>query len=464
MDLLAVLRLTAALAARAPVGRHAAAFEASCRPRRDRGSAAEPTDHPADSNPRSSRTCAAGVALVIAGAPGVAWANAGIPPLSYSLTVTVLLLIPVIAIEAVVLRRALALSVLRAVTLTTVANVLSTLAGIMVVFASFFVPLMVTRGARADLLTLLGFVPLFFVSWWVEAGFARWRLRDRAATDVRRAVSRANLASYGVLALLVTVRLVGHLAGWPCVSPLLQDCYPTAVEAMREGNFAEANRLIRPGPELNLRGGPFGDTALHVAARHGAVESVRLLLESGADVHPRNGFGETPLLSAASARENHRIVKLLLDHGAAVGDRDRRGRTTLHWAAYHGDALSVAVLLEKGADVGAVDEKGYTALHDQATGRNGEVARQLIRKGADVNMRSARGDTPLHLAAYISDNGAAVRLLLEAGADASAKGARGLTPLDLATRAELSDEAKPRFAEAVKALIEHGAAKSSGNR
>lgn len=90
----------------------------------------------------------------------------------------------------------------------------------------------------------------------------------------------------------------------------------------------------------------WGQTALMVAAREGAVEAVRLLLRHGARLDARDSAGNTPLHIAARPwwRENASLVALLLDAGAARNARDNLGRTPAELAAAAGFADSAALL------------------------------------------------------------------------------------------------------------------------
>lgn len=334
-------------------------------------------------------------------AAGHASANVGIPVLAMSLELSVIFLIPVIALETLVVHRTMPLPLWRSFGVMTAANLLSTFAGVLLVLASVFVPLTTPRGWFADAFTLVSLFPLFYMSRWIESRYAVWRVKYRSGSDVRQAVHRANLASYVFLALFVIARIAGHVADAPCMSVLLQGCYGNVADALSDMRIDEAKKLARSGGDLGeVRRDPSGGSLLHKAVRVGDAELLRLLTERGLDVRFRDLNGNTPLMVVAivlagrSSGPAQEMMKVLFAHGARVDDRNNTGRTALHLIARTGDAGSVALLLERGADPNAVDEGGET-------------------------------------------------------------------PLDLATRAELTDTSGSPFAETVKLLIAHGGRKSA---
>ncbi len=80
-----------------------------------------------------------------------------------------------------------------------------------------------------------------------------------------------------------------------------------------------------------------GQTALHLAAREGQAEVVRVLLDAGADVDAVANQGMTPLACAVECESleesgqiapeaRQRVVTLLLAAGADLRHRDDRGR------------------------------------------------------------------------------------------------------------------------------------------
>ena len=107
------------------------------------------------------------------------------------------------------------------------------------------------------------------------------------------------------------------------------------------------------------------ETALHVAARAGSAEGVRLLLAHGAVADARDGRGRTALHLAAS--RGLACVAALIAAGARVDAADAGGGTPLHAASLAGDVATTRALLDAGAR-NAPDARGDTALQRAARG------------------------------------------------------------------------------------------------
>jgi ankyrin repeat protein len=146
-------------------------------------------------------------------------------------------------------------------------------------------------------------------------------------------------------------------------------------------NFASMCRvLMEPGCEL-------GSTALHIAARRGHTECVRVLLDTGSfpDINIEMENGVTPLLLAASGGSAN-ICSIFCDKGANPDIVDlRSGNSPLHEAASIGSEAITLLLIEHGADISLRNKAGLTAeLEAMARGHSG-VAR--ILRDATVDSR-----------------------------------------------------------------------------
>jgi hypothetical protein len=184
-----------------------------------------------------------GMAVGFAAVPAVALADAGLPMLAFMWPGMGYALIPVIVIETIVMMRMLKTALGRTAVVVTVANLVTTVAGVPLTWAlAFGVQLLMGGGGVGPSVdTIAGklfavtvqapwllpyvdqspwmipaaalflLVPFFFASWLIEYWVARWTMRDIDHGDLRRAVMWANLASYALLALVTLGFLIAAL-------------------------------------------------------------------------------------------------------------------------------------------------------------------------------------------------------------------------------------------------------------
>lgn len=146
---------------------------------------------------------AGSAAAVAASAPGVAQANAGIGLLSPGALVAIPALVPAIFVEAGVLARMLGLRYPRALWISFVANVFSTVIGA-VIAIGFDVALGGGGPAPGRGLFLVSLVPMFFLSWWLELWSVRRRLPGDVVPRAPRATFAANLLTYALMAVAIS--------------------------------------------------------------------------------------------------------------------------------------------------------------------------------------------------------------------------------------------------------------------
>uniref|UniRef100_A0A3Q3XD77 Uncharacterized protein n=1 Tax=Mola mola TaxID=94237 RepID=A0A3Q3XD77_MOLML len=110
------------------------------------------------------------------------------------------------------------------------------------------------------------------------------------------------------------------------------------------GGMEVVRRLMEMG-SIHTRSQQTGQTALHLAVRHGRVVMVRLLLSYGADANIQDSQGTTALMFASERGHTH-VARLLLERSQCdLTLTDKRGRTALS-IAMQGSHTDTAALLQ----------------------------------------------------------------------------------------------------------------------
>ncbi|KAL3988170.1 fragile-site associated tumor suppressor [Sarotherodon galilaeus] len=118
------------------------------------------------------------------------------------------------------------------------------------------------------------------------------------------------------------------------------------------GGMEVVRKLMEQG-DINIRSSKTGQTALHLAVRHGRVVMVRLLLSCGADANIQDSQGTTALMFASERGHTH-IARLLLERSQCdLALTDKRGQTALS-IAMQGSHADTAALLQAHAKARAL--------------------------------------------------------------------------------------------------------------
>lgn len=215
--------------------------------------------------------------------------------------------------------------------------------------------------------------------------------------------------------------------------------------------------LCEEGAETDWRDHD-GATALHMAARNGYVETVKVLVDNNTNIDLSSIRGQTALMWAA--RNGHQTtVRFLLEHKADWTLKDRDGWNAADWAivgshneiakalldehdrsdptnnqvnqslilaADSGYQGTVHMLLERGADIAWKDKAGSTALCWAVPAGHEKIVHQRLQAGADANSKDIYGNSPLH---WAISHQVIARLLLDHGANPDAKNHCGKTAL-----------------------------------
>lgn len=177
-----------------------------------------------------------------------------------------------------------------------------------------------------------------------------------------------------------------------------------------------------------------GNTALHAAARSGAIDAADYLLDLKLDVNSPGGNSATPLHAAASANQPT-LVRWLIKQGANPKLKDAAGFTPLMLAVRENQPRVIAEIAPHNRD--ELD----AALLLAAIHGSKESIDALTSYGASVYARMDDGRTPLMLAAENGKSDAAA-LLLELGASRFSTDAQGRNAAEIAAASghqEISD-------------------------
>jgi|WetSurMetagenome_2_1015567.scaffolds.fasta_scaffold89984_1 ankyrin repeat protein len=226
------------------------------------------------------------------------------------------------------------------------------------------------------------------------------------------------------------------------------------IEAARNGNLIELEKLFQKGANANVRDSS-GCTALHYATDTSKLGIAKYLIGKGADVNAKDKGGHSPLFGAVISH-NEELINLLIIKGADVNALDTLGMSPTFVAAGCGNINALSLLISKGSNVNIKAANGMPlltyAMWPATYYINEEgiqyVVNLLVNNGAIVDATELDGETPLHMAALMG-HFSVVHLLVSKGADINAKDTSGFTPLFKAVTM--------RHEKTINALIEEGA-------
>ncbi|CAH9130305.1 unnamed protein product [Cuscuta epithymum] len=178
-----------------------------------------------------------------------------------------------------------------------------------------------------------------------------------------------------------------------------------------------------------------GFDALHIAAKQGDLEMVKVLMEAHPELSMTVDMANTTALHTAATQGHIEVVNYLLEiESSLAAIAKSNGKTALHSAARNGHVHVVMAILSKEPSlVTRVDKKGQTALHMAVKGQNLKVVEVLIHADPlSVNMVDTKGNTTLHVAARKGRAQIVKMLLGQNQMDTRAVNRSGETALDTA--------------------------------
>ena len=158
-----------------------------------------------------------------------------------------------------------------------------------------------------------------------------------------------------------------------------------------------------------------GDCAIHLAARKGDNDLVKLFIEAGTKVDTQNSEGQT-CLHIACSKGDENIIRTLYLARANPSVMDKEDRTPMHLAAEKGHTSTVEFLADKfRASVFDRTKDGSTLMHIAALNGHPETAmvmlspdlphcslpslQILFKKGVPLLMPNKSGARGIHTAA-----------------------------------------------------------------
>lgn len=203
-----------------------------------------------------------------------------------------------------------------------------------------------------------------------------------------------------------------------------------------EMNSADNNvtDLLQRGAQLNLANKVTGETALHLAARHGRVDAARGLLErcDSQDVNAQDATGRTPLHTAIAADSLGVFELLIRCRGTDLNAQMHDGTTPLILATRVGTYSMLEELILNECDVTKSDANGKTALHWAAATNNVDAIRRLLAvRETNKDAQDLAEETPLFLAAREGAKGA-VEILLSHNANKDISDQMDRSPVEIA--------------------------------
>lgn len=171
--------------------------------------------------------------------------------------------------------------------------------------------------------------------------------------------------------------------------------YPLTMSAETDDNLELSKLLCHYGADVNRQVKNSYFILPLVAARGGAIETLKYLESKGMNLSVQGDDQKTVLHHACQAMDEE-LIRYLLDKGLDINAKDKYGTTPFITACQKGSIDFIRFLVEEyNADVRAISNNGgMTALINATHHQRTDVVQYLLTQGADIyanlnNLRSA---------------------------------------------------------------------------
>ncbi len=147
---------------------------------------------------------------------------------------------------------------------------------------------------------------------------------------------------------------------------------------MHGNNVKQLQAALRQRPGLATGRGSDGQTLLHIAAKTGSTDCLRLLLTAGTSIDAVEPQRDVTALHMVAQQGHEACMRELLLAGANVEATAKDGGKPLHLAAIKGQLGCLQQLLDAGVQVDALNVRGATALSIAAFNGHEACVRTLL--------------------------------------------------------------------------------------
>lgn len=156
------------------------------------------------------------------------------------------------------------------------------------------------------------------------------------------------------------------------------------LHTIRQGDEAQARRLLADGLDLNVHGKDGIPPLLWLIYETHDKAAVQLALKLGADANFKDGAGDSAVNWVAGGKDPD-WLRIILDAGGDPNSIDRNGQPALFSAIGEERWADIELLTQRGADLNKQDKLQRNSALYAAYINQYQIAHWLIEKGASVN-------------------------------------------------------------------------------